>query len=362
MGKSPLPDGMDPLTHTVFGVACAMAGTRQKGSRRAAALAGLAGGLLPDADILIRSATDPLFAIEYHRHFTHSLAFLPVIAVIGAQVAAWLLRLFKRPVSMTTLLLPALLGGLSHLFCDAWTSYGTRLWWPFASTRVSLNWISVIDPVFTIPLVACIALALRYASRRAAAVGLTWAALYLGFCIGQQRRASSALDRWLATSPLPNVSRVEVKPSFGNVILWRALVEAGGECHVLAIRCPLGGPPTLQPGPSQPILTSPELAAAAMGIPPDSTQARDIRRFYHFSDSWVGRHPSDPMVLGDLRYANLPAEINPLWGIRLDPGSPQEHVQWRTFRGDPTPSLLRLARLVEGSESKPTAAPPLIIP
>jgi inner membrane protein len=114
---------MDPLTHSVFGVACAIAGTRQKVSRRAAALAGLAGGLLPDADVLLRSASDPLFTLEYHRHFTHSFAFAPVIALMGAIIASLILRAFRHTVPWQWLIFPALLGGLSHIFCDRTTSF-----------------------------------------------------------------------------------------------------------------------------------------------------------------------------------------------------------------------------------------------
>lgn len=344
---------MDPLTHSVLGAACGMALSPHGISRRAAALAGFAGGVLPDADIFLRSASDPLFAIEYHRHFTHSLAFSPVIALLGALMASFVLRWFRHPVSWRTLLLPALLGGLSHLFCDAWTSYGTRLWWPFSPTRVALDWISVIDPVLTIPLAACMALAVRYASRRAAVTGLTWAALYLGFCLVQRHRASAALDQWLATSPIKDISRIELKPAFGNVILWRGLVQASGQCHVMALRCPVGGDPVVLPGTSQPLFDTPEAAAAALQIPAGSTQANDIRRFFHFSDNWVGSHPMDPLVLGDLRYANLPTEISPLWGIQLTPGTPNGHVGWRTFRGDPTPSLKRLLKLVTGTPAPP---------
>jgi len=348
---------MDPLTHTVLGAACGIAGTRWKEPRRAAALAGVAGGLLPDADIFLRSATDPLFAVEYHRHFTHSLIFLPVIALLGALIATGLRRLFKHPTSWRTLLLPALLGGISHLFCDAWTSYGTRLWWPFDATRVALDWISVIDPAFTIPLVACIALAVRYASRRAAVTGLAWAVIYLTFCVVQRQRAAAAVDQWLAKSPLKNITRLELKPSFGNVVVWRSLMQVEDQCHVMAVRCPLGGEPVILPGTSQAIFTTPEEAATALKILPGSTQANDIRRFFAFSDGWVGRHPTENLVLGDLRYASVPTEISPLWGIALDPTQPAAHVAWRTFRGDMTPSLNRLFRQMKGSPAPAATSP-----
>lgn len=349
---------MDPLTHSVFGVACAIAGTRRKLSRRAAALAGLAGGLLPDADVLLRSASDPLFALEYHRHFTHSLAFSPAIALFGAVIASLILRLFKKHIPWPQLLLPALLGGLSHLFCDAWTSYGTRLWWPFAPTRVSLDWISIIDPVLTIPLVACIALAVRYASRKAAVTALAWVTVYLTFCLVQRHRAANALQEWLASSPIAGkVSRQELKPSFGNVIVWRVLLQAEGQCHVMAIRCPLLSTPILLPGTSVPAFSSAEEAALAYQIPPGSRQSSDIQRFHHFSDGWIGRHPADAMVIGDLRYAHLPTEILPLWGIRLNPSQPSSHVEMFNLANDPTPSLSRLMKMVQGKTQPPAGVP-----
>jgi len=34
---------------------------------------GFLSGMAPDLDILIRSSTDPLLSLEYHRQFTHFL-------------------------------------------------------------------------------------------------------------------------------------------------------------------------------------------------------------------------------------------------------------------------------------------------
>lgn len=67
---------MDPLTHALLGATAAHAVLVPRLGRKAW-MVGALGGLLPDADILIRSAADPLLAIEYHRHFTHAFAFIP---------------------------------------------------------------------------------------------------------------------------------------------------------------------------------------------------------------------------------------------------------------------------------------------
>ena len=133
---------MDILTQGVIGAVAAQALARAEHQRRAA-LAGGLGGLLPDADVFIRSAADPLLSLEYHRHFTHSLAFVPVGAAIAGTLA-WLLLRCRLP--WAALFLPALIGFATHGLLDASTSYGTRLLWPLSDERVAWNVISIIDP------------------------------------------------------------------------------------------------------------------------------------------------------------------------------------------------------------------------
>src|SRR5512135_1289293 len=80
---------MDTVTQFVIGAAAGqLVGGRALG--RGAALVGGLAGWLPDADVLIRSAADPLLAIEQHRGFTHALLFAPVGAAVAA--APFLLR------------------------------------------------------------------------------------------------------------------------------------------------------------------------------------------------------------------------------------------------------------------------------
>ena len=52
----------------------------------------------------------------------------------------------------------------------------------------------------------------------------------------------------------------------------------------------------------------------------DSQQARDVERFRWFSDGYVALDPSVPNRVIDMRYSLVPNEIDPLWGVDLDPG------------------------------------------
>lgn len=319
---------MDPITHATFGVACAVAVVGRSSSLRQVALAGLAGGLLPDADIFLKSETDPLFAIEYHRHFTHSLLVSPVVGLLAAAIAWALVRFRCRPMLFKTFWLAAWVAVLSHIFCDLWTSYGTRVWWPFADTRAALHWISVVDPLLTLPLLALVILAVARARWRPMALGLGWVALYLVLAIVQQQRAQTVLNDWvLARQGDPTIWRATVKPSFGNIWVWRALAVEGSTLHVFAIRCGLGAPTSFV-GQSTAIFADATAAADHFGLPPDSRQAHDIGRFFHFSDSWVGLHPDDPLLLADLRYAALPNQVAPMWAIRLKPDHPEKPIDW----------------------------------
>ena len=68
---------MDPLTQGVVGAALPQA-TRRKTQVGIAGAFGFVAGMAADLDVLIRSETDPLLFLEYHRQFTHSLIFVPV--------------------------------------------------------------------------------------------------------------------------------------------------------------------------------------------------------------------------------------------------------------------------------------------
>ena len=87
---------MDPLTQGTLGSALAQSAADPR-QIRGFALAGAGGGIVPDLDILIRSDTDPILYLEFHRQFSHSLVFIP----IGAALCALLLHpVLKRWLSL----------------------------------------------------------------------------------------------------------------------------------------------------------------------------------------------------------------------------------------------------------------------
>ena len=136
---------------------------------------------------MIRSENDPLLFLEYHRQFTHSLIFIPV----GGSLVGFLLYLLvgqKRGHSLNTTLIFSNLGYGTHALLDSLTTYGTVLLWPFSETRFAWNLISIIDPIFTVPILLAATLALFTRRGKYARAGLAWAFLYLSLAFFNKER------------------------------------------------------------------------------------------------------------------------------------------------------------------------------
>jgi inner membrane protein len=266
----------------------------------------MVGGMLPDADTLIQSPDDVLLVLDYHRHFTHALAFAP----IGALIAALLLwPLLRKTLSFPRIYLYSLAGyGVAGLL-DACTSYGTHLWLPFSERKEAWNLIAVFDPLFTLLLLVPLALALRRPQRRWAPVGLTLAAAYLGLGMLQHQRAETALRDVVAARGHPAPTAV-IKPTMANQVLWRTLYVHEGRLQTDAFH--LGWKVRHYPGESAPLM---DQAAVARVVGDHPRRREDLERFRRFSDGFLIADATRPGFVGDGRYALLPTRIAPIWGL-----------------------------------------------
>ena len=321
---------MDILTHAVMGAALAagVGSIRHRGEksalaarRRLAAGIGAAAGLLPDADALIQSGGDALLVLDYHRHFTHALAFVPV----GALIAALLLwPLLRRRTDFGTLYLYALAGYLPHPLLDACTSYGTHLWLPFSPRREAWNLVAVVDPLFTLLLAVPLFLFLRRPDSQALRWGLLLGACYFGLSFVQQQRGEAAA---LALARGHQASQLSVKPSMANLVLWRSLYVHDGRVQVDAFH--LGPTQRHYPGDSAPLLDAAGAQRVAGG---DAQRLRDIERFRVFSDGFLVLDARRHGFVGDARYAMLPTAIAPIWGVEWrGAGAATEFVSHHDF-------------------------------
>jgi inner membrane protein len=298
---------LDPLTHALTGATLAWVATGRQLGRRALAIGAVA-ALLPDADVLIRSAADPLLAIEPHRGFTHSLLFVPV----GGLAAALPFCAGKHRANIHWATMAGILAYASHSFLDAATTYGTQLFWPFSRARVGLDIISIIDPLFTlVVLIGVIAAFVRSRPITTLALALAVAWLAVGFV---QRERASAVQTRLASERGDPIDRGAVFPTIGNTVVWRSIYETDGMLRIDRIRVPWFGDAMYA------TVTSVSLASPD-AIRGDRRMLRDFNRFAWFSDGWIARAPADPSIIGDARYSLRADRYEPVWGIRFDAGA-----------------------------------------
>jgi len=305
---------LDPVSQGVLGAAAAQAFARPRQVGVAGLLGALA-GMAPDLDVLIRSSIAPLLFLEFHRQFTHSLVFIPIGAALCAAV---LFPFVRRRCRAREAYLYCVLGYATHGLLDACTSYGTQLYWPFSDYRVAWNNISIIDPLFTLPLLALVALAAHRGRVALARGACLWAALYLALGVVQRDRAEAA-GRSIAWARDHAPVSVEAKPAFASLLLWKTIYEHAGYYYVDAVR--VGVTPLHFPGESAAKLV---LARDLPWLDPGTQQARDLERFRWFSQDHLSLDARSPYDVIDIRYSMLPDRIDPLWGIRLDPAAPDD--------------------------------------
>ena len=332
---------MDPFTQA--GIGAAVAASLSKGVRiRTAIVVGALAGAAPDLDILIRSDQDPLLSLEYHRHFSHSLLLAPLI---GVAVAFLYYLFFSRgKVPLLKLTIFGIAGASTHGLLDACTSYGTRLYWPFSQLRESWDIISIVDPIFSFPLLLFAFLSFFFRRPNFARIACLLCGLY--FCFGlYQKEQAKVLTKSLARERGHNCERLSVRPSFANTILWRTLYQSGSRYYVDALRIIPGQDPVRYQGESVPFFDKTQLD---IWTGENQSLAAAVDRFAHFSQGYLYQSSENPEILADLRYSILPNSTKPLWGIAISSEPNIDQVDFVTFRRREDATLKKFFLMLRG--------------
>jgi inner membrane protein len=221
---------MDTLTHTVLG-ACLGEAIAGKKLGKKAMLYGAIANNLPDADVAASLWTDHAENMLVHRGITHSI----LIAVLLTPALAYWFRKRHPELSLRECILLWGTGLFSHIFIDAYTSYGTGWFEPFSETRVTFNALYIVDPVFTIPMViATIALLIlkRDSPKRMRwmKAGLYISAVYLLLVSINKLYINSVIKENIEKQNLSH-SKFMATPTPLNNFLWYVVIDSDDDLY-----------------------------------------------------------------------------------------------------------------------------------
>ncbi|WP_457789523.1 metal-dependent hydrolase [Pseudomonas sp. PL-6] len=236
---------MDSITQAVLGASIqgALLGRWQG---RKALLYGAMLGTLPDLDVVIDYG-DAVADMTYHRGFSHSLFVLSGLALL----LTWLVRRFRpHPgYSGRRLLLTVWLILFTHPVLDAFTSYGTQLFWPLMPIPTAWSSLFIIDPLYTLPMLVAVVVGLfnglREQAWRVPAVALALSTLYIGFSLAGKYMAEQRVEAELARQGIV-AEQLFITPTPLNSLLWRVIVLDGEHYHEALVGWFDDAPPQLQ--------------------------------------------------------------------------------------------------------------------
>ena len=240
---------MDSLTQAALGAVVGEAVLGRKVGGRALAWGALA-GTIPDLDVLAAPLLDPAAELLFHRGPTHGLAFAPVVGpLLGLAVFAFYRWRARRKAEPDAGNAAAgwrgwgwlfFWGLLTHPLLDAFTVYGTQLLAPFSHHPFALPAVFIIDPGYTLPLLAAVG-ALLWMRRRgtltegkrewAVALGLTLSTAYLALGLLFKTAVERDVRAALRAEGIP-AERLLTTPGPLTSLLWTAYVDAGDTVHV----------------------------------------------------------------------------------------------------------------------------------
>jgi len=216
---------MDSVTQIVLGAAVGEKILGRKIGNRAM-LYGAIAGTIPDLDVVIGLFLDPLSAVEIHRGFSHSIVFF----ILLSPFLGWLIARREKESKVSVMNGAGLVfwALFTHAVLDAFTTWGTQLLWPMAY-KFAFRSIFVVDPLYTIPFLFCLIMAMRKARTDYSRTlwnnrGLKISSAYLVLTLVLKGVTYYKFQQALTRSGM-EVLQLETKPTPLNTILWTATAE-----------------------------------------------------------------------------------------------------------------------------------------
>ena len=225
---------MGSLTQAALGAAVGESVLGKRIGGKAAVIDAIV-GTVPDLDVLLMPFYDGLERISVHRGYSHSILF----CLIGAFLFAYILSKIKwtKAVPFRRLWLFSFFALFTHVLLDAFTSFGTQLFLPLTDWRVSFDSISIIDPVYTVPLLSGTLFSVfkykKTAKRRAMPnnLGLIASSLYLMFTLANKQHIENVFQNQMEAQNIPHFRLLTVPVAIGNGI-WYGVAKDADSLHI----------------------------------------------------------------------------------------------------------------------------------
>ncbi|GAB1309159.1 metal-dependent hydrolase [Urechidicola sp. KH5] len=335
---------MDSLTQIVLGAAVGEAVLGKKVGNKAL-LYGAIAGTIPDLDVIFGNLTDTVTAIEWHRGFSHSILF----CLLLSPLLGWLVNTIEPKYNLGWKPWAKLFfwGLFTHPILDAFTTWGTQLFWPF-DVRLAFNSIFVIDPLYTVPFLGCTILVLfqkRDSKKRTRLnrFGLIVSTFYLLFTVLLKTIVTSQFKEQLKHQNI-NYTAISTRPSPMNTILWNANIDTK-EAYLIADYSFFDkNPIQFKRYPKNPELYS------------DVLKHEEVQRLIRISNSWyiIEKNGRD-WVFNDLRFGLIPRKDGTsffAFSYQLNiVGNKLEVKEVPKTRGDAKFLLQNLWKRIKGNES-----------
>lgn len=276
---------MDSLTQIVLGASVGEAALGRKVGNRAMVWGAIA-GTIPDLDVISNGFMSPIDALAFHRGPTHSALYLTLFALILGWCVHFLYTLkwhkwlgiigwsmlilatsgaiaFMGQMSLNKGLIAAgilcgagflvfkryfrasydsptasvrdwqwmfFLSLVTHPILDCFTTYGTQILIPFSGMRVAFNNIAVADPIYTVPFLICLLVAMGFnkSNKRRRFwnnIGLIISSIYMIFTIFNKFNINTIFEKSLQANNI-SYSRYMTTPTILNNILWTGIAES----------------------------------------------------------------------------------------------------------------------------------------
>jgi len=219
---------MDTVTQALLGATIAQAAFGRRLGRKAM-LWGAVGGAIPDLDSLVAAPFGAFATMVHHRGVSHALWFGPVL---GTSIGYAMWRRRRRRAETERLAdwvgLWVLAIG-THPLLDLFTTYGTQLLTPLSRHRFAINGIGIIDPIYTLLLLAAVIVGVAATRRTRLSQWASWSALavttgYLFWGVHLNQQAERFAKRQLETEGVPYVD-VRAYPTVLQLWLRRVVVN-----------------------------------------------------------------------------------------------------------------------------------------